>query len=552
MTALTSLTGTQREQAAPAQRPRQPAITRLWHPLTGICALQAGLSLSLVWSNTAFGDEAWYLWLGRLALRHWLDGAPWPAQEEHISGSVFIYPPLAAIVSFFGGLAAARILSLAFMLASTVLLYLAADRLIGRRGALFAAALWALSEPVLRSAFATFDPMSVFLTTVSGYLIVQAGYRRRAPLYLAGASVALALANATAYSGIVIDPAVIAFGFLVWLPVLGALRALRNAVLLGAGLAAGFPAALVVAHSTAGLAAIFHRTHNDHQSLLLVVGDIWKYSGLVIVLAIIGGGAAALKEDRARAALLVFLGCSILVVPAAQLYFQTGWALDKHLSYGIWFAAIAAGYGCDALVSWLPGGSKRLAAACCVIALCFPAVSDWELAFGQFHTWADGSPFIAAFTRAVAGSTRHGKLIYASGQDHVVQYYTHQGDAWRSWSADGLSLDPSLPGDETLAGYYRHTLSARRYSVIALFYNTTFSAGAQVPGNLILNSNYPQRYENLVKLVGSNTGSEGLSALTLALERSRKYRLFSVGPYNITSLSGSRHYGEFTIWKLRS
>ena len=31
------------------------------HPLMAICLLQAAVSLSLVWSNTAFTDEAQYL-----------------------------------------------------------------------------------------------------------------------------------------------------------------------------------------------------------------------------------------------------------------------------------------------------------------------------------------------------------------------------------------------------------------------------------------------------------------------------------------------------------
>ena len=48
----------------------------LWHPLTAICAMQAALSLTLVWSNTAFGDEASYLWVGHLVISHWLHGEP--------------------------------------------------------------------------------------------------------------------------------------------------------------------------------------------------------------------------------------------------------------------------------------------------------------------------------------------------------------------------------------------------------------------------------------------------------------------------------------------
>ena len=46
----------------PQQRRRPRRL--LWHLLTAICAVQAALSLTLVWSNTAFGDEADYLWVG--------------------------------------------------------------------------------------------------------------------------------------------------------------------------------------------------------------------------------------------------------------------------------------------------------------------------------------------------------------------------------------------------------------------------------------------------------------------------------------------------------
>ena len=116
--------------------------------------VQAALSLTLVWSNTAYTDEASYLWVGRLEIMHWLHGTSWPSLNAYrtLPGSPVLYPPLGALASELGGLAAARILSLAFMLIATILLYFTASKLIGRTGALFAAALWALSEPALRLA----------------------------------------------------------------------------------------------------------------------------------------------------------------------------------------------------------------------------------------------------------------------------------------------------------------------------------------------------------------------------------------------------------------
>ena len=103
-------------------------------PLAILLPLQAVLSLSLIWSNTAFGDEALYLWAGRIELAKWLYGASLATGTDlnghsalnfqaYFSGAPQIYPPLGALADSIGGLAAARILSLVFMLIATVLLY---------------------------------------------------------------------------------------------------------------------------------------------------------------------------------------------------------------------------------------------------------------------------------------------------------------------------------------------------------------------------------------------------------------------------------------------
>ena len=126
--------------APPKPQVRQPASSPRWRfwPIAVICAVQAALSLALVWSNTAYIDEADYLWVGRLEIAHWLHGTSWPSLYAYrtLPGSPILYPPLGALANNIGGLAGARILSLAFMLIATVLLYLTASRLIGRVGAI--------------------------------------------------------------------------------------------------------------------------------------------------------------------------------------------------------------------------------------------------------------------------------------------------------------------------------------------------------------------------------------------------------------------------------
>jgi hypothetical protein len=122
-----------RRHRAP-RRSRWSLIDRIPWPLVVVLAVQAVLSLRLVWSNTAFVDEATYLWAGHLEWEHLLQGTPVPAFATYFSGAPVIYPPLGAIADSLGGLAGARLLSLAFMLGATVMLWGTTSRLYGRRG----------------------------------------------------------------------------------------------------------------------------------------------------------------------------------------------------------------------------------------------------------------------------------------------------------------------------------------------------------------------------------------------------------------------------------
>jgi hypothetical protein len=521
------------------QRPRR----LLLHPLTAICAVQAALSLTLVWSNTAFGDEADYLWIGHLEWAHWLHGVSWPAAytNQVFSGSPVIYPPLGALADSIGGLAGARLMSLAFMLGATVLLYLTVKRLIGRGAAIAASALWALSEPAIRLAFATFDPLSVLLTALSAWLIVQASCRRGRAALVTVAAVALALANATAYSGIVIDPVVVAFAFLVWLPVMGARQAiLRTTYLLGTS-AVFFGLLMTAARSWTGIVfTVINRSVSDHQSILLVLKGIWGYSGLIISLAVIGVFIAVGTERGQRAALLALLGCAAFVVPAAQLHEQTGWSLDKHLAYGIWFAAIAAGYACSKLIRWIPGASQQFVPLYCVIALAYPAASSWESAWQVYHAWPNSRSFVTAFAPIAA---RARGSIYTAGQDRIAEYYTPQGRDWQRWSTS-LSLDPGPAAGKDPESYYANQLQSHNYGVIALFYETTFSSATSLPGDVVLSPPGRSASRRLLKLVGTNSGQPGLGALTLALEKDPDYNLIVQGRFN-----SAHNYGIYAIWQ---
>lgn len=552
-------TAPQQYQAAIRQSIQSPRHRRLdrgrrvLHPLAVICAVQAGLSLALVWSNTAFTDEAYYLWAGHLEIAHWLHGAsvPQASLDKNLSGSPILYPPLGALADSIGGLAAARILSLAAMLLATILLYLTTSRLFGRMAAIVASALWATSEPVIRLAFATYDPWSVLFTALAAWLIVQAGHRRRWRTLLVAAAASLALSNAMAYSGVVIDPVLIAFAFLVWRRLMPTSQAALRTAMFTAVLAVFFGLLMTASQSWAGIVfTVFGRSHAvfQGQNIALVVNDIWKYSGFIMVLAVVGSFVAIAQKGYSGRLLVILFTCTAFVVPAAQIYERTAESLDKHLAYGLWFAAMAAAYGFSRLIQPIPAGRRSFAVLCCAAVIAYPVINGLQLAQATYHLWANSSAFIAAFRPVAARAGGSFSLPGAGGQyDHIAQYYLPQGKEWARWDNPGLSLDSGQGPETSWSARYKQQLSSGDYGAVVLFYSTTFSSAPGLPGGILLRPQGAKTDRELLGLVGTSSGEPGLPALTLALETDRDYRLAAVGPYD-----SAQNDGIYAIWQKRT
>jgi hypothetical protein len=543
-------------RSQPLEPPEQ-SRRRLLRPLAAVCVVQTALSLTLVWSNTAFADEAYYLWAGHLEIAHWLHGASLPQSmlEGNLSGSPIIYPPIGALADTVGGLAAARIVSLIFMLAATILLYLTAMRLFGRTAALVASTLWAASEPVMRLAFATYDPMSVLLTALSAWLALQAIHRRHRSLCIIAAAASLALANATAYSGVVIDPIVITFALLVWLSRMRLRAAFSCVAWLIAGWAVFFVLIMTASRSWTGISfTVLNRNIADYQSNILIVSDVWKYTGLIMLMAMAAGIAAISTEPWRRAILIVFLVCAMLAVPLGQLHSGTAVSMDKHLAYGIWFGAIGAGYGFSRLTS--PFAHKHsIIVICSAIAVIYPFVNGWEGAWRVYHSWPNATRFVDAFRPIAAKSSGTFFVPAAQGHgDHISEYYLAQGTEWTRWDNPGLELSPANAQSNSLVAYYGHQLSRYSYGAIVLFYKTTFSdaqmsEGILLPKGLTNAQNTKSTYGELLGQIGANSHEPGLSALTLAIEQDPQYKLVATGPYNTQVSFTNYYYGFYAIWQ---
>jgi hypothetical protein len=462
---------------------RRPGFPAGW-PLLVVLVVQAALSLRLVRADTAFQDEATYLWAGHLEWAHWLHGVVIPPFASYFSGAPVIYPPLVALADSAGGLAGARVLSLVFMLGSTVFLWGTAGRLFGRRAAFFAAALFAVLGPTLHlGSFATYDALSVFLVALASWCVVRAGHRREGTGWMVAAGVALAVANAAAYSSALFDLAVLALALLTALP--GGKLAARRCAILVMVVVVLITAGLLIGGSSyrAGIGQTTLSRVAGNDPPLSVLADAWSWTGVVIVLAVCGVIVSAVRQRwQVQTWLLVMLAVVGLLGPLEQARLQTVASLNKHVGLGAWFAAIAAGYAVDRFIAAAPAGrSRALTAGACVVALAFPVALGASQSKTFATDWPDASSFIAIFRPLADHGSGHLLVEDAS----IARYYLPAGAQWQRWSSTrnivlpsgsntgGPSSAAGVTGDGN-AGVYAEFITHGYFSYIALnFADTT-------------------------------------------------------------------------------
>jgi hypothetical protein len=513
--------------ATPAS-PFQRLIRKISWPLTAILASQIAFSLSLVWSNTAFGDEALYLWQGRLEWAHWLHSAPLPPNFNRDSGALQIYPLLGSAASAVGGLAAARILSLCLMLLTTVLLYLIGARVFGARTAVLGSALWALSEPVLRLAFATYDPLACMLMVLSMWLAVQAAVRLKRGELIALSALALALGIVTAVAFAIYLPLTVLSAFLVWQTMIGIRGAIWCAAWLGVAaiiLTIGFMTFLHLWANAIG--STVTRTYGLGHGISAVASTAWSLDGLLLAVACAGVILAFAVNDSRRFALASFVLAGV-AVPVYQAYIGTAFSMDKHMSAGSGLMALAGGYAFSRV--GLSAVSRTAAAALTVAIVAFPGITGLWYARSTFHSW----PSIQRLLPAVQASS--GKApIYVTGSSGsfgvtLFEYYLMSGADWQHWDGTAV-LGKDSPSSIS-------NIRAGRYSAIVTDVN---AARLEYPGLL----EKAVRYNNALASEIFQLEQDG--AVLAVLKRSKLYRIYRVIPYRTTDNTDSS--GLFVVWQ---
>jgi Dolichyl-phosphate-mannose-protein mannosyltransferase len=448
-------------------------------PLWVVLAVQGALSLRLIWSDTAFQDEALYLRAGHLEWAHWLHQAPIPNFPAYFSGTPVIYPPLGALADSIGGLAGARILSLLFMLGVTSLLCATTSRLYGRRAALLAAGLFAtLAGTQFLGSFATFDAMALFLLALATWLGVRSAdcrFPTRTAL-LVTAGVTLAVADAVKYATALFTPVVLIVvavavwrqhGGAAWLTALVTMLCSWFVPVFAAILAGGGEYWLGITTSTLS-------RPQSNAPVATVLRSAYVWTSLIVVLAVLGAVLAGRSKSRGKF-LPALLAATALLVPAEQARIHTTVSLQKHVVFGAWFAAIAAGYAMARLSRVDPGRGWAAVMAIPIVA------STLFGSMGQAAALHNVWPNVAGVVNALHSAIRAHPGEYLAEDYDVEAYYLRAEVPWQRWSSTYyFSYQGISPG----ASSYTTAIDDHYFSLVILDFGDTLTTDTQITADM--------------------------------------------------------------------
>jgi hypothetical protein len=502
------------EQPVPHSSPRRKWISR--GVVVVFLALQAALSLRM--HNTAFEDEALYLTAGHYELAHLLYGVPLPQDyASFFSGSPVLYPILGALADTAGGLAAARLVSLAAMLATTALLYSLTRRLFNERIGLCAAVVFSVTESaIFLGNFATYDAPALCLLAVAAWIVVRTATVRW-PVYLAAAPVA-ALAVATKYASALFVPTIVVMAALAAWPYQGK-RALIRAAALGVTVAGLLAAALWLAGSDYTAAITSTTTARQHGStpISVLLKDCLLWGALPFALAVIGSVAYALEArtepgeriappgSRAhRIVLGVVLTGTALLAPLDQIHLHTDVSFQKHIGFGLFFAAPMAGIGLARIIG---AHFHRAQFGVAVWGGCL--LLGMVQAGHLYDSWPNGRPLVAELSRYLAPHAHY--LVEVS---EVPTYYLmYNPDARASQFSSTYFISYTEQNGTTLTGDagYEQAIRDGYFRVIA-YDNTVTVPLDHIVARMLMND--PQ-----YRLAATLANSDGLGTYYVWVKR---------------------------------
>ncbi len=444
-----------------------------------ILALEAALSIRL--HNTAFQDEALYIYAGHQQIDHVLHGATlYDNYDAYFSGAPWFYPSIAGFLDTVGGLELVRLFSLACILATTLAAAQVARHLFGRSATLPSALIFALAGPVLfLSHFATFDALSLAL--LAGATVVAVSPRRRWFLPAVSIGGLIALAFLAKYVALLFAPSIIALALL-RVPGDGWRLRRRLAAIVGIVAGAAIPLVAAVAATSGHFIKGFvfstlarHVTPSSAAQILEHAAG-WQLPTLAIATA---GTIVALARGRPVAALLLATG---MLPVASQTFSHELTSLNKHIAFGIFFLAPLGGLAVSAA---LEAGRRRGAVGTTFVAVALAAlvfagvgVSTAKALYGD---WSNSSRFVDVLRTQVRPGSGH----YLVEESEVPRYYLRDTISPWQWTGTYFFGYKTRSGQYlTGPAAYRQALRDRYFALVALRYGPTATLDWQLSPEL--------------------------------------------------------------------
>jgi 4-amino-4-deoxy-L-arabinose transferase-like glycosyltransferase len=365
------------------------------------------------------------------------------------------------------------------MLGVTCLLWATAARLYGRRAALLAAGLFAtLAGTQFLGALATYDALALLLLGLAAWLVVRSADSRTQTraLLLIAAGTSLAAADAVKYGTALFTPVVVVVAALaVWRRHGRASGLAASATVLASWCALTITA--IAAGRRAYWLGITTSTVTRPPSnvpVTTVLRDAYVWTSLVMVLAVLGAILASRSEARGRLLPGVLLAAGVLV-PLEQARLHTTVSLQKHVVFGAWFAAIAAGYALARLSRVDPGhGWAAVMALPIAASTVFGSMGQAAALYGTWPNSTDVISVLRTETHAHPGN-------YLAEDYDVEAYYLRRAVPWQHWSGTYYF---SYPGAPPGAASYQAAISHHYFSLVILDFGDTASTDRQITADM--------------------------------------------------------------------
>jgi len=458
-------------------------------PLILILAMQAAISIIML-HNTAFQDEALYLYAGQQIFHHWMGGpAPLDRYVYYFSGYPDVYPVIGGVLDMIGGLELARGFSLLCMMGVNTIIYYSTLKFFQRPAAIFASATYAsLGTVLFVSRLATFDALCLFLIALATGIAFHVSTSRH-PWLTIMIGPLLVLAVFAKYAGMLFVLPVLAIlvccslAFQGWWRML--LRLFMAIVALVARLAVAYYFMNKLAfHAIDG--ATTNRTALIEKSPQELFIYVLQMGGIVYAAALVGLVLVFFRYPRLRLIALLLFASSWLV-PAYHIYKHEGVSIDKHLAFGLFFAVPLAGGALAWVSGYIPHmfhnshGRYWLAGLSVVLLVSTLGIQQSQRIYAS---WANTSDLSYALHTQMRDGSGHFLV-----EDIEVARYDAK-DSTQAWQWNGVYFfyypKTGLIGDEALT----QAINDRYFTIVELSFNYQPSAARSIALKMATSRNY--------------------------------------------------------------